>query len=354
MNVASLEENKPKQRVSWSLTAELASLDLPDDDGSHDDLYDERSVPEIYHRSSSQDNTRKTAEITKMLMGNEDFSDEINSVDLKSHSRIADAQSQRSGGLFSSFSKNKARNKKVPPSSSTDPLMAFLEKRSYAHDEYKKQKEASRRKSQLRDFDDDKSVSSSNSFFDFFTKVEAADELYDDRTVESEKNQGIRSSISIASMLSLYDSLVDGATVAPIPKEPNTKKETCTLETAVRKSDSINGSKVYKRGKRSADKGDWKKAVAYYHIALVKQREYYGEDHVRTAATLNALGEALMHLGELYGAMTALEEALHIRQILLGSGDQAVAETTNNIWLVLKASQDAQETDSVYNSLSIR
>ena len=61
-----------------------------------------------------------------------------------------------------------------------------------------------------------------------------------------------------------------------------------------------------------------------------------------------------MHLGELYGAMTALEEALHIRQILLGSGDQAVAETTNNIWLVLKASQVAQETDSVYNSLSIR
>jgi len=80
--------------------------------------------------------------------------------------------------------------------------------------------------------------------------------------------------------------------------------------------------------------------VAYYHIALVKQRQYYGEDHIVTSNTLNELGLALTHMGEHFGALTALEEALHIRQELLGAGAEEVAETTSNIWMVLKASQE--------------
>ena len=87
--------------------------------------------------------------------------------------------------------------------------------------------------------------------------------------------------------------------------------------------------------------------MAYYHIALVKQRKYYGEDHIVTSNTLNALGLALMHLGEHFGALTALEEALHIRQELLGAGAEEVAETTTHIWKVLKASQDEESANTM-------
>ena len=128
--------------------------------------------------------------------------------------------------------------------------------------------------------------------------------------------------------------------------EPTKKRETeeeASLQAAVKQSKSVKGHRVFAKGKQAAENGDWKKAVAYYHIALVKQREYYGEDHLVTSNTLNALGLALMHLGEHFGALTALEEALHIRQEALGAGAEEVAETTSNIWQVLKASQQEGE-----------
>lgn len=54
---------------------------------------------------------------------------------------------------------------------------------------------------------------------------------------------------------------------------------------------------VHLRGAIEAEKGDWKKAMAYCQIALAEQRKYNAEDHVVTSNTLNALGMALMHLG---------------------------------------------------------
>lgn len=109
------------------------------------------------------------------------------------------------------------------------------------------------------------------------------------------------------------------------------------FQVAVRKCPSKRGNAVYRRGKLAAENKEWEKAVHYYHIALVKQRSYYGEDHLNTAETLSCLGLALIELNELFGAITALEECLHIRQKLLGPGAEECAVATNDIFRVLNS-----------------
>ena len=69
-----------------------------------------------------------------------------------------------------------------------------------------------------------------------------------------------------------------------------------------------------------ADKCRFLEAVALYNFALVRQREDLGEDHLDCGTTLNEIGVAWMMLGERYPALTALEEALYIRQKALGDG----------------------------------
>jgi len=117
---------------------------------------------------------------------------------------------------------------------------------------------------------------------------------------------------------------------------PNLEEEP-PFEVAVRNCPSKRGNAVYRRGKVAAKNKEWEKAVHYYHIALVKQRSYYGEDHLNTAETLSCLGLALIELDELFGAITALEECLHIRQKLLGPGAEECAVTTNDIFRVLNS-----------------
>lgn len=119
---------------------------------------------------------------------------------------------------------------------------------------------------------------------------------------------------------------------------PNSVEEP-SFQVAVRKCPSKRGNAVYRRGKEAAENKEWEKAVHYYHIALVKQRSYYGEDHLNTAETLSCLGLALMELDEHFGALTALEECLHIRQTLLGPGAEECVVTTNDIFRVLNSSK---------------
>eukprot|EP00986_Skeletonema_menzelii_P001448 scaffold386_cov135-Skeletonema_menzelii.AAC.3 len=104
-----------------------------------------------------------------------------------------------------------------------------------------------------------------------------------------------------------------------------------SFQVVVKQCPSKKGNAVYRRGKIAAENREWEKAVHYYHIALVKQRAYYGEDHINTAETLSCLGLALIEIGEYFGAITALEEALHIRQKLLGPGAEECVLTTNSI-----------------------
>ncbi|KAL7475836.1 hypothetical protein ACHAW6_001736 [Cyclotella cf. meneghiniana] len=97
----------------------------------------------------------------------------------------------------------------------------------------------------------------------------------------------------------------------------------------------ISGGRYFRKGKSKAEKGLFLDAVALYNFALMRQREDLGEDHADCGATLNEIGLAWMMLGERFSALTAFEEALYIRQKSFGDGAKEVADTTNNIWMVL-------------------
>jgi len=97
----------------------------------------------------------------------------------------------------------------------------------------------------------------------------------------------------------------------------------------------LSPSAYFRRGKKKARKCQFLHAVALYNFALIRQRELLGEDHVDCGTTLNEIGVCWMMLGERYPALVAFEEALYILQRELGDGAMEVAETTNNIWMIL-------------------
>mmetsp|Transcript_21528 Transcript_21528/g.46807 ORF Transcript_21528/g.46807 Transcript_21528/m.46807 type:complete len:367 (-) Transcript_21528:155-1255(-) len=355
-----------KKRGSWSLFAGVAaemvnSLELNDGDFGGgpssqppQNTQGNISLPAMTttNRSSSMPILVQTkrrgsetinATIKNLFTGDGEDKYDPSTIDLKTQAKQPRRQSQN---MFSSLT--------IPtwkPQARKDPLIDFHERHNKAHDEFKRQ-EAEKRRQQLRDHDDNKSLSSSNSsFFDFLAKDGAADELLNDGTTEGGgigagdgvcdvKRRG--STASIASFFSLFgDDEAEISKLSSAKPVSNTEQtEEPSLQDAVNKSKSVKGQRLFIRGGKAAEEGDWEKAVAYYHIALVKQRKYYGEDHIVTSNTLNSLGLALMNLGEYFGALTALEEALHIRQEKLGAGAEEAAETTSNISMVLKASQE--------------
>ena len=115
--------------------------------------------------------------------------------------------------------------------------------------------------------------------------------------------------------------------------------EESALQVLVKKCPCKKGNAVYRRGRIAAADGEWEQAVQYYHVALVKQRAYYGEDHLNVAKTLSCLGMALIELGEYFSAITALEECLFIFQKVLGPGAEECVSATNNIRLALDRSK---------------
>lgn len=106
----------------------------------------------------------------------------------------------------------------------------------------------------------------------------------------------------------------------------------------------ITGATYFRRGKRKANKCQFLQAVALYNFALVRQREEHGENSIDCGTTLNEIGVCWMMLGERYPALTAFEEALYIRQKAFGDGAMEVAETTNNIWMILHEERCEMET----------
>ena len=115
--------------------------------------------------------------------------------------------------------------------------------------------------------------------------------------------------------------------------------EESALQVLVKKCPCKKGNAVYRRGRIAAADEEWEQAVQYYHVALVQQRAYYGEDHLNVAKTLSCLGMALIELGEYFSAITALEECLFIFQKVLGPGAEECVSATNNIRLALDRSK---------------
>lgn len=359
-----MESSSPMQkRGSWSILAGMAtemvnSLEFGNDDYDiepgpstcqrRNSQQSSSSLPAMHNRGSSMPvptkggrSRRGSGTFMDLFSGDKDDYDP-STIDLKSQAK---AKHQSKPGMFSSFIVPMPKNNQAKK----DPLMDFHERHNKAQNEYKRQEEAKKRRQQLQDHDDDKSLASSNSLFDFLVRTGAADEIYDNNGAsEGGSGGGMKRSGSTHSMASLFGLFGDdedeieklSSNQKPVSKK---EKEDPSLQAAVKQSKSVKGHRVFVKGEQAAEKGDWKKAVAYYHIALVKQREYYGEDHHVTSKTLNSLGVALMKLGEHFGALTALEEALHIRQESFGAGAEEVAETTSNIWMVLKSSQEEEE-----------
>lgn len=112
----------------------------------------------------------------------------------------------------------------------------------------------------------------------------------------------------------LWKSITQSFVVEQEPQPPTPKKQ------IKEPKKEISGAKYFRKGKKMADKCRFLEAVALYNFALVRQREDLGEDHLDCGTTLNEIGVAWMMLGERYPALTALEEALYIRQKALGDG----------------------------------
>jgi len=347
-----MESRSPamKKRGSWSMIAEMVgNLELSD--VGHADITESESQRSHSLPSMQQPIHLSSSLPTKPVRRGSGWSmfsleDDLDDYDPSTMDLKSQATRQRPSSRLTSLT---IPTKQV--ATKKDPLMEFHETRSLAEHELKKQKEAKTRRQQCRDHDEEKSVSSMSSFFEYLTKSDAAGELMDDEASNDGVSYAGGSMTSMTSFMGLFGEDPEeiaklssskpssASAVANTNGEKAPDKPTC-LQSAVKQSKSVKGKRVFIRGQQSAAKGDWKKAVAYYHIALVKQRKYYGEDHIVTSNTLNDLGLALVHLGEHFGALTALEEALHIRQNILGAGAEEVAETTSNIWMVLKASQD--------------
>mmetsp|Transcript_8775 Transcript_8775/g.13261 ORF Transcript_8775/g.13261 Transcript_8775/m.13261 type:complete len:279 (+) Transcript_8775:139-975(+) len=249
---------------------------------------DDRRLPEVY---LSQDNRRKSfGSISDLLNPEEEVKSDV---DLYTH---ATSDLQTLNDMFAKF--RPVANKKHIPDQDDAALFAYMEKRSsVSHGPMGRRGSNKSSRSSM----------SLSSFVDGFDEVEENSRC--------------------GSLSSLLGSL--GLNLAPDTAEES------PFQVAVRKCPSKRGNAVYRRGKKAAEDGEWEKAVYCYHIALVKQRSYYGEDHIYTAETLNCLGLALIQLDELFGAITALEECLHIRQKLFGPGSEECAVTTNHICRVL-------------------
>jgi len=150
----------------------------------------------------------------------------------------------------------------------------------------------------------------------------------EDREGEDSRNHDSIGSGKGGGLGNFWNKLTSSFTVEAQPDqkhqnvEPKPKKE-------------IDGATYFRRGKRKAYKCQFLQAVALFNFALVRQREELGENHIDCGTTLNEIGVCWMMLGERYPALTAFEEALYILQQGLGVGAQEVAETTNNIWMIL-------------------
>lgn len=102
--------------------------------------------------------------------------------------------------------------------------------------------------------------------------------------------------------------------------------------------------RLYKLGTLEAERGRHRHALKHLNECMVLQRENLGDDDTPEAArTLNAIGVVLSEIGEDFAALTALEEALYIRQTVQGPGHEDGAETLSNLTHLLRKVKEKEE-----------
>ena len=160
------------------------------------------------------------------------------------------------------------------------------------------------------------------------------------------------SSLSSNASLSKLSGGGGGATITSSSTEAAAISSTTTTDVrggggGASKIKELSPGTYFRKGKKRAAKCQFLQAVALYNLALMKQREQLGENHIDCGTTLNEIGVCWMMLGERYPALTAFEESLFIRQKHLGDGAMEVAEVTNNIWMILH--EERCETEQQYD-----
>jgi hypothetical protein len=183
------------------------------------------------------------------------------------------------------------------------------------------------------------SSSTSTTDFDSLRQTECSDDDDERKSISPAKTSGwglggIWNRLSSGDMISGLIAEADGT--------DNSEKSSSPIAKSKKRIEVIGGTKAtvpyeyyIRRGKKKAKKGEYLQAVALFNLALIRQRENLGEDHIDCATTLNEIGVCWMMLCERYLALSAYEEALYIRQMQLGDGAMEVAETTSNIWMIL-------------------
>ena len=102
--------------------------------------------------------------------------------------------------------------------------------------------------------------------------------------------------------------------------------------------------RLYKLGTLEAERGRHRHALKHFNECLVLQRDNLGDDDTPEAArTLNAIGVVLSEIDEDFAALTALEEALYIRQTVQGPGHEDAAETLSNLTNLLRKVKEKEE-----------
>ena len=102
--------------------------------------------------------------------------------------------------------------------------------------------------------------------------------------------------------------------------------------------------RLYTLGTLEAERGRHRHALKHFNECLVLQRDNLGDDDTPEAArTLNAIGVVLSEIDEDFAALTALEEALYIRQTVQGPGHEDAAETLSNLTNLLRKVKEKEE-----------
>jgi len=92
----------------------------------------------------------------------------------------------------------------------------------------------------------------------------------------------------------------------------------------------------------------WREGLTAAEQALAIREKVLGPEHAWTAVSLNNLGELLRATGDLAGARSCHERALAIKQHVLGPEHPSAATSLNNLGLVLQAAGDFAGARSCY------
>lgn len=126
--------------------------------------------------------------------------------------------------------------------------------------------------------------------------------------------------------VSLIGSTATLATLAQCKSEADTAAYSAQQSQQINQSNAFNEQAV-----TLFDLGKYADAIPYYQQALAIREQVLGPDHPLVAESLNNLGAGLSALGDFPKAESAYRRALEIRESAFGEVNLLVAETLNNL-----------------------